>query len=109
MNTTLIIYLAGLGDNLIAGLVIASFALIILGGALGVYSLDEIPDREKSLRKQSKCSLILAAVFIILAAFIPGSTTSYLMLGSSYLNSTEIPNKVKQIIEGQLDKIIKEK
>lgn len=45
---------------------------------------------------------------IVLSVFVPAQRTMYLMLGSSYLSQTNLPEKVSKVLDLKLDSVIDE-
>lgn len=50
--------------------------------------------------------LWIVFILVFLLIIIPSSKTMYLMLGTSYLSSTNIPKKVQEALELKIDDVI---
>ena len=111
MNLSTAIYLTELVDNINKSLTIL-FALGILAILISIpiylcaVDADEL-EISKITKKILKKYWVLILMLVI-SAPIPSKNAMYLMLGSSYLEQSNIPTKVSQALELKLDDYIKE-
>lgn len=110
MSLTLILYLTDIFNNLSC----AIFILIILYFGIllctfvaweNSYSADE--EAKSRFNKVAKNGWVVI-VLIFFCSIIPSKSTMYLMMGSSYLSSSNLPSKVSQALELKLDDVIKD-
>lgn len=115
MTITLLLYLVEIIHNLdcLIGLIIGTFfvVLCILSFAWLVtndgYSQEGHEQANNGLKTLFKYSYI-PLILLIINIFVPDQKTMYLMLGTSYLQSTNLPVKVSEAIELKIDSIIDE-
>lgn len=111
MNAATLIYLISLFDNL--GIFVAIVTVCFLGagvaGLIATAAYQGIDD-DKSIRcfRNAKGFFILSIITGLLCAFIPSEKTMYMMIGARYLQKSNIPSKVEQVINKKLDSYLVE-
>jgi hypothetical protein len=113
MNLTFWLYIADLivrtysiFDFIFGGFVLFICILILLT-TFGTDDKD-IQTFTESMWKKIYKKLWLIILFLLLFIAIPSKKTIYLMLGSSYLSSNNLPIKIQQALELKLDDVIKD-
>lgn len=113
MSITTLIYLMGLLSSINYALFVFAIIFLVMTIVCGILYLSaqdfgEIEEQENLSRKIKKWSIHFVFI-VVLMATIPSKKTMWLMLGSSALEKSDIPEKVLIIINKKLDDIIKEK
>lgn len=115
MTITWLLYITSLFENLDCCLSLFCALYLAGWGLLGigfVITCDGHSESEheyiKSCIKSLDRKFWIFLITLSLIIFIPGKSTMYLMLGTSYLSSTDIPSQAKEVLELKLSDIIKE-
>lgn len=112
MSITLALYFIEILNNVscIASIIFFT-SLVLFLICIGCESVlrNDVPKEEdfelsKLLIKKWKLSLFL----LVLLMIIPCKSTMYLMLGTNYLDNSELPSKVKEALTLKIDNIISE-
>lgn len=87
-----------------------SIIIMLVAAAAWLFTLDSYFDSEHArittgIKVASRKWWAFALLLLINIA-IPSKNTMYLMLGSSYLSTSNLPNKVSQALELKLDDVI---
>lgn len=111
MNLSTAIYLTEIVDNInkaLAMLFISGLLAIVISIPLYLFAEDNnLPTMERITKNILKKYWVLILMLVI-SVPIPSKDAMYLMLGSSYLEQSNIPTKVSQALELKLDDYIKE-
>lgn len=115
MSLTIYLYLIDLLKNLDTTLSIIIFLyLLVLGIAFSAwcmthdsYNEDDHNYIEIGIKKLFHYSWIFF-IALTISILIPSDKTMYLMLGNTYLQSTNLPVKVSQALELKLDSVIED-
>lgn len=111
MSLSLLLYIVDVISNMNC---LLSLLFFIISGSLLVlliaFVCSDDDDKEKliTILKYIYKKIWICISIVILIIILPSSTTMYLMLGTSYLQSTNIPIKVQQALELKLDDVISE-
>lgn len=113
MSLTAALYLVNLVSNIdfVLGLF---FTVIFIASGISfffVFTAEEYNDHEQTQVRRAKKVISKAwigVVLISISALIPCKNTMYLMLGSSYLEQSNLPSKVSTALELKLDGYISE-
>ena len=107
------LYLTGLLSNidminsiLVTLSCFAFFILIIFYFVLYVNEDDSGKNKFKEFVKLLSKKWYLFILYIIFACAIPSEKTMYLILGSNYLTSSDVPAKVSKILNLKLDELL---
>lgn len=111
MSLSLLLYIVDVISNMNC---LLSLLFFIISGSLLVlliaFVCSDDDDKEKliTILKYIYKKIWICISIVILIIILPSSKTMYLMLGSSYLQNSNIPLKVQQALELKLDDVISE-
>lgn len=112
MSVATILYLISVLDSLdnLVGLIIG---LIVVGipvaAIIIVTNVDDDTKRLTTLKYLYGKSIVITLIFLcLIAVLIPSERTMYLMVGGSYLQRSNIPSKVEQVINEKLDQYLQD-
>lgn len=122
MSAATWIYLINLLDNLNGFFVFLCALTTIIFILSGIFALTKYNDLDYGFQSEKdasheeflkalkflKLSLLFTVVFWFMTIFIPSEKSMYLMVGTSYLEKSNIPNKVEQVINKKLDYYLNE-
>lgn len=114
MNLTTALYLTNLISNLgfiTAALLLAGGGTLLIAFIGHIFCLDEYNDRNGHGAKFWSAILKkwwIVALTAVVAVSLPSKSTMYMMLGTSYLQESNLPAKVAQALEMKLDDYLKE-
>lgn len=113
MTITKMLYLVEIVSNIDCVFGIALLGVLIAVMATLVAWFVTLNEYEEELHKRINKGIKVAlgkwwafALLLTVNIIIPAKSTMYLMLGSTYLQSTNLPSKVSQALELKLDDVI---
>lgn len=115
MNPALLIYIITRFDN-IKGLcdffIIVLFVVFMIFCVKRLFGMENETDEEtiqnnKSLFIVFKKYLLYIFLLMLVSVFLPSTKTAYLMTAANYLNKSNLPPKIIEAINVELDNIIK--
>ena len=115
MSPALIIYLIELMGNvgLIIGIIFGVFAvaLILLIITVLENDIELSADNKKSLEFNKMASVATRGLIVslVLYTIIPSKNSMYLMASANYLNKSDMPHKVLEVLNSKLDQMISTK
>lgn len=111
MSLTIFLYLASLADHL---RLMSALMIFLSGGCATILMIGYLVssgEKEQeiivSMITSAKRIVYLPILALLITIFIPGETTMYMMMGSSYLSNSQIPSQVSEILNLKLADVIK--
>jgi hypothetical protein len=115
MSLTLLLYLTEVINNINK---VLGFALVLYFISLVIFTIintmsriigdDEVNNFTMPLIKKWLSKAWMMIILLFISLFIPTQKTMYMMLGSSYLSNSNIPNQVSEILNLKLNDVLKE-
>lgn len=113
MSPALIIYLIELIDNfgtlLAIIFILTMVAIVVLGMSWYMAWDNDDEDMRHNLKKWIKIVGTLLAAVSLLGLVIPSKNSMYLMASAHYLNNSDMPHKVLEVLNSKLDEMISTK
>lgn len=104
MSLTVALYLIDVLNSIGVFLTLLTFVYCAL---IFVSFLSLINEDSYTIFKNHFTHLIIIILIFFISCFVPSKQTMYLMAGTSYLNSTNIPEKAQEALSLKLDDVIK--
>lgn len=108
MNLILLIYLAGIADEIANSTLLGGIVLIMMVGFIKLFvAIEEI----KIMPWKSNLPLIMGIILLSIYPFIPSKQTIYTMIAAQYgqqVLQSPITEKAIKVLDKKLDDILKE-